>query len=448
MLCVAVSPDGNIVAAGLKNGEIHLWDPVTNTLRSLHGHTADVCGVAFSPDGDQLVFGSLDKTVRRWDLKSYTQMDIFDKHKHGVLSVALAPDGRIISGSKDSDVIIWGARDDYLREHNYEVTAVIISSDGLLLATSSVDGMVYLRKSPFSSVSNTFAHSDRIAISCLAFSPGGGGLISGLKDGNIHLWDLNSSLTRPRYTFTGHTKAINTLEWPRDESCFVSASKDCTMRRWNATTGRLVAVIQRHAAAVTDMVASPDGQRYVTGSRDGWIRIFDQGAQTLETSTDSTARALKIVACSPDGTLVAACTPDAVLQIVDAHTGDTLATFDGVEADPVTLVFSPDSSLITMTYGNKSQDTWAAGYDFQPPVPVRHCSTVPVAFSCDDDGWIYYMRSVEGNERKTRYCWIPPNHRWTNWARQAAWAVSILAIGTDDGMLSVLEFEPVWSQAP
>ena len=64
-------------------------------LQTLEGHTDEVTSVAFSPDGKQIVSGSWDETVRRWDAATGQQLlPAFEGHTDGVTSVAFSPDGK------------------------------------------------------------------------------------------------------------------------------------------------------------------------------------------------------------------------------------------------------------------------------------------------------------------------------------------------------------------
>ena len=67
---VTISPDGQILAAGLSDGKVLLWRVSDGTLlRTLVGHTAKVVSVDFSSGGHWLASGSNNGTVRLWGVK-------------------------------------------------------------------------------------------------------------------------------------------------------------------------------------------------------------------------------------------------------------------------------------------------------------------------------------------------------------------------------------------
>src|SRR5262249_35861241 len=72
------------------------------------GHGAAVTSVAFSPDDQYAVTGSLDKTARLWDVATGRQVRQFVGHRDGVTSVAFAPDGHyVLTGSLDKTARLW-----------------------------------------------------------------------------------------------------------------------------------------------------------------------------------------------------------------------------------------------------------------------------------------------------------------------------------------------------
>ena len=108
VVSLAFSPDGRMLAAGSRDGTLHLENVETGERRDLEGHIASVIRVAFSSDGHLLASGSLDRTVRLWDVET-GQLVVTLKQTAEILDIAFDPDGRVLkSGGKDGTVRVWG----------------------------------------------------------------------------------------------------------------------------------------------------------------------------------------------------------------------------------------------------------------------------------------------------------------------------------------------------
>ncbi|MCK9896771.1 WD40 repeat domain-containing protein, partial [Frankia sp. AgB32] len=72
------------------------------------GHPGPVLSVAVTPDGQQIISGGSDGTVRIWNRDTGTEHTTLTGHTSTVWSVAVTPDGQqIISGGDDGTVRIW-----------------------------------------------------------------------------------------------------------------------------------------------------------------------------------------------------------------------------------------------------------------------------------------------------------------------------------------------------
>ena len=99
----------NIIAIGLQNSEIILFNTVTGSkTATLSGHESWVTSLVFSSDGSLLVSGSMDTTIKLWDMQTGGVIKTFCGHTSFVWSVSISADcTRIASASDDETICLW-----------------------------------------------------------------------------------------------------------------------------------------------------------------------------------------------------------------------------------------------------------------------------------------------------------------------------------------------------
>ncbi|PCJ83376.1 MAG: hypothetical protein COA57_11395 [Flavobacteriales bacterium] len=77
-------------------------------MRTFIGHTEVINSVCFSPDGKYALSGSLDKTLKLWEVATGEEIRTFSGHTKRVTCVDFSTDGKYaLSGSMDSTLILW-----------------------------------------------------------------------------------------------------------------------------------------------------------------------------------------------------------------------------------------------------------------------------------------------------------------------------------------------------
>ena len=77
-----------LLASGLEDGTIDVWDVPTGTLfQMFRGHTGVVCSVAFSSCQTIIASGGYDKTIRIWNILSGCCDRVLEGHSRVVRDV-------------------------------------------------------------------------------------------------------------------------------------------------------------------------------------------------------------------------------------------------------------------------------------------------------------------------------------------------------------------------
>ncbi|MCY4404291.1 MAG: trypsin-like peptidase domain-containing protein [Candidatus Poribacteria bacterium] len=329
---VKFSPDGNTFATGTADRLIRLWDTKTEKRNfTLRGHKDAVPNIDFSPDGTLLVSGSPDGTVFVWDiLGERTKVEIHG-HTGGIKALSYTQDNRIraCGTGLDGKLRIWDAGTSselsILKDHIELTQAVAFSKDGERIASGgSVDGNIFL-SNVLNNLNYTTNNDNRLesvfkgnphGITALTISPANTILASGGSDGRIHL--LNIATGRQLKILRGAQSTITALTFILDSTHLFSGEENGTIRYWNALTGKQVGeetkgsfseitalafspnlrilaigdktgtitlfdhlkdetktVLSLHTQKITSIIFSDDNQRFVSGSEDGTILIWD-----------------------------------------------------------------------------------------------------------------------------------------------------------------------------
>ncbi len=314
---VIFSPDGSTLASRSYDNTIRLWDVTNGTLNHTLTAQEDVWNVTFSPDGQTLASGSSDDTIRLWDVATGTLKHTLTAHANDVNVVAFSPDGlTLASGSDDGTIRLWdvatGKRKAKITLIGSEIYDVVFSPDGLTLASESDDRTVRLWDAATGAFKYPLtAHTDDVWT--IAFNSDGKILASGSRDNTIRLWDVATGTVN--HTLIAHTDDIYRVVFSPDGLTLASRSRDRTIRLWDVATGMLNHTLRGHTDHVSSIAFSPNGQTLASGSWDDTIRLWDVATGKHMVTLTEHRNDVNSVAFSPDGKTFASGSYDNTIRL-------------------------------------------------------------------------------------------------------------------------------------
>jgi WD40 repeat protein len=211
-----------------------------------------------------------------------------ESHKDSVYSIRQSGD-YLVSSSRDGSVRIWDLHTqrllgDPLLGHSGSVLCVDFDIEGELLVSGGADKNLMIWKFPAGDVLQIIenAHEETV----LNLQLGSKYIVTCSKDKTIKLWDRNDySMLR---LFRGHTAAVNSVVFHKDEVEFMSGSGDASVRFWSTETGQCTKIIRGHDRGITDVLYFDTF--VISASTDNTICIFEsttgEKVHCLEGHTD------------------------------------------------------------------------------------------------------------------------------------------------------------------
>jgi WD40 repeat protein len=257
--------------------------------------TGDAAGsIAFSPDGKILATGSVDDSLKLWDLSSGMQLRTLSAQDHKVKGVAFSPDGHLLAtaGGRDQDVKLWDA------ESGREIRTLSYRRSG--------------------------ARADLEAIK-VEFSPDGEWLAAAGNDNSVTAWEVSSGTSAGVFHPSNGLDSVVAVHMHAHLAASVDPDTESVII-WNLESGKSVGTLSGHTDVLRTLVFSGDGRYLVSGGRDV-AKVWDVARGKEMYTLPGNENAFNF-AFSPDASLLARAA-DNIIKIVDAASGKERLSING-----------------------------------------------------------------------------------------------------------------------
>jgi WD40 repeat protein len=251
-----------------------VWADDAKERAVLRGHAKGVYAVAFSADGKTLVSGSLDATIRFWDVASGKELRSVPVQAVGVLALAVSRDGKALAASIGPDVCILdvasGRERATLKDHPASVFSIVWMADGKTLLTADAHRTVRIWDAASGRERKTLELREREAINCLSLTRDGKTAalavqhrVNLFNPGQVQLWDVAEG--KQTATLKHEGGAVLSTAFSPDGKTVVAGTFDGKVVGWEVSSGRRQFVLAGHTHGVQAVGFAPDGRRVLSG---------------------------------------------------------------------------------------------------------------------------------------------------------------------------------------
>jgi WD40 repeat protein len=372
----------DMIATGDEAGNVLVWRLAgQETTKFDIGRSVVISSVVFSPDGNNVLVGAYDHTVRIINIGTGNFNRLIN-HSDRVLIARFSPDGKLAaSGSQDGQINVWEVgtgKQLYKFSIGNMLGDLEFSPDSKFLAASEGSfprdsWFIYEQqpiKKPTDVIIWNLTTSDEIArlhhsslVNSIAFSPDGQQLAAASDDSKVHVWNIK---TQTEVFQILHQNRVNLVTYNPDgklgasaESCYSAfAIQPCApfVKVWDAATGKDIWKVQLQAPWISNLLFSPNGQWLATSNEyiqgcptitcQFLVQIWDSGSGE-PVSVMAHANAIPALAFSPDSYEIASGGTDGTLKIWDPTNGKEISHITDI-GEPWSVSFSPDGHTVAV----------------------------------------------------------------------------------------------------
>jgi WD40 repeat protein len=327
----AMTRSGTRLLTGSVDGTLRVWDLKTASTHRFHGHPEPVRACAATGNGNRALTLSEDGTLRVWDLEERKCVDWLDGQPQNVTALAASAGGRrALLGSNDGTLRVWDLDErkcvHLLIGDSHDINACAISGDELRALSVSWDGTLRVWDLEKGICIHTLKGGGRDTWHC-AMSKDGRRAMTGSKVGTLRVWDLEQG--KRLHTLKCGSRSITACAMIGEGRQAWSASQDGTIRVWDLERGERLHTLRGHTRSVWMCAMTGDAGQALSASDDG-LRVWDlKNGECIRTLAVDAVWGAATCAVNGDGRhAVSASGPD-MLQWWDLASGTLLHSFKG-----------------------------------------------------------------------------------------------------------------------
>ncbi len=355
---VAIAADGRVVAGG-QRGLLFLLDPEDGSVLAQAALSGDIKRLAIGAPDDLAVLMAGPSLMRYNldDLGTGVRQIVFNEEPEGT-DIAYSPDGAYLAVTRRhsftgdaSRVEVWSTADGSLvhslaLEAGYSSDAVAFSHDGTLFATGATGNQAITlwaasTGEPVQQLAapGVMAHSDR-----LAFGAGDDTLLTTEPFGITHVYSVDPP--RALRTFAGHAGSVWDVALHPNGRWALTAGDDASVRIWDWQTGEQVGQFVPQPERVYSVAYSPSGDSALVAGEDGEARLYYADGQSLQLTFTGHEGAIQTAIFRPDGREIATAGMDGSVRVWSANTGAPQWWVEGLPEGVDALAYAPSGDLL------------------------------------------------------------------------------------------------------
>jgi WD40 repeat protein/serine/threonine protein kinase len=352
---VAFSPDRRLLASGSLDGTVRLWEVATGKeLRTLTAESGAINCVAFCRDGGVLAAGSASGLVTLWDLATSLPTRTFAAHDI-LLDLAFSPDGRRLATAGQT-VKLWDVEKPSTEHAPRElqagqgvILAVAFSPDGRLVASSRNDGTagtggIEIWEADTGKRLRTIRSPSREPAMDFAFHPDGQRLAAAQLFEGVVMWDVKTGREAGRVE--GHFGPVHHVAYSANGRVLASAGDDGQIWIWDAATNQKLRVLEGYVGSAGGLALDPTGASLAAASGTPTVLLWDLKSHATDATLEGHEGEVVFATYSPDGRVLASGGRDKVVRLWDVAARALRRTLRGHRDMVFAVAFSPDGSRL------------------------------------------------------------------------------------------------------